>query len=189
MILTIKSQHRMIPRKMIHRFSVDGPGAQDQAVSVEPLSGGRFRVSCSGTTLILDARKVQSGTRSATWSLVPEGGGRTLQVDVDGAAPDLMVTVDNVTVPLKLTDARSQVAALARPQAAGPQPVRSPMPGKVVKVLVKAGDEVKAGAAVVVVEAMKMENELRAPRDGKVREVKVQEGQAVESNQTLATIE
>jgi len=188
MILTIKSQHRMIPRKMIHRFSVELKG-QEVPVSVEPLEGGRFRVTRNGRTLLLDARKVQSGARSATWSLVPEGGGPALQVDVDGVAPELTVTVDNVTVPFKLADARSKVAALARPQAAGPQPVRSPMPGKVVKVLVKAGDEVKAGTPVVVVEAMKMENELRAPRDGKVREVRVQEGQAVEGNQTLATIE
>jgi biotin carboxyl carrier protein len=174
---------------MIHRFSVDLKG-QAQQISVEPLEGGRFRVTRAGRTFVLDARKVQSGARSATWSLVPEGGGKTLQVDVDGAAPDLTVTVDNVSVPMKLTDARSQVAGLAaRPQAAGPQPVRSPMPGKVVKVLVSAGADVKAGAPVVVVEAMKMENELRAPRDGKVVAVKVAEGQAVEANQTLVTIE
>ena len=63
------------------------------------------------------------------------------------------------------------------------------MPGKVVKVLVAPGDDLKAGAPVVVVEAMKMENELRAPRDGKVREVKVQDGQTVEANQPLVFIE
>ncbi len=175
---------------MIHRFSVDVKG-QAQQISVEPLEGGRFRVTREGRTLVLDARKVQSGARSATWSLVPEGGGPALQVDVDGAAPDLTVTVENVSVPIKLADARSQVAGLAaaRPQAAGPQPVRSPMPGKVVKVLVSAGAEVKSGTPGVVVEAMKMENELRAPRDGKVVAVKVQEDQAVEANQTLVTIE
>jgi biotin carboxyl carrier protein len=175
---------------MIHRFSIDVKG-QPQSISVEPLEGGRFRVTREGRTLVLDAKKVQSGARSATWSLVPEGGGPSLQVDVDGVAPDLTVTVDNVSVPLKIADARSQVAGLAaaRPQAAGPQPVRSPMPGKVVKVLVSAGSEVKAGAPVVVVEAMKMENELRAPRDGKVVAVKVAEGQAVEANQPLVTIE
>jgi biotin carboxyl carrier protein len=174
---------------MIHRFSVDVKG-QAQPISVEPLEGGRFRVTREGRTLVLDAKKVQSGARSATWSLVPEGGGPALQVDVDGLAPDLVVTVDNVSVPVKLSDARSQVGlAAARPQATGPQPVRSPMPGKVVKVLVSAGAEVRAGAPVVVVEAMKMENELRAPRDGKVVAVKVQEGQAVEANQPLVTIE
>jgi biotin carboxyl carrier protein len=175
---------------MIHRFSLDLKG-REQQLSVEPLENGRFRVTRDGRTFTLDAKKVQSGARSATWSLVPEGGGRALQVDVDGSAPDLTLTVDNVAVPIKLVDARSKMAAgvAARPQAAGPQPVRSPMPGKVVKVLVKPDDEVKSGAPVVVVEAMKMENELRAPRDGKVREVKVQEGQAVEANQILVTVE
>src|SRR3954462_11761251 len=102
---------------MIHRFAIEVPGSlkgQTQQISVEPLEGGRFRFTRDGRTLVLDAKKVQSGARSATWSLVPEGGGRALQVDVDGAAPDLSITVDNVTVPLKLADARSQVAQLAR---------------------------------------------------------------------------
>ncbi len=174
---------------MIHRFSVELKG-QEHAVSVEALEGGRFRVTLQGREVVLDARKVREGARSATWSLVPEGGGRVMQVDLDGAAPDLTVTVDSISLPLKLADARSKVAAFAvRPPASGPQPVRSPMPGKVVKVLVAPGDVVKSGTPVVVVEAMKMENELRAPRDGKVQEVKVKEGQAVEANQPLVTIE
>ena len=63
------------------------------------------------------------------------------------------------------------------------------MPGKVVKVLVKAGDTVIAGQGVVVVEAMKMENELRAPLGGVVLDISAREGQAVEAGQTLATIE
>jgi pyruvate carboxylase subunit B len=63
------------------------------------------------------------------------------------------------------------------------------MPGKVVKVLVQAGDAVKAGQGVIVVEAMKMENELRAPRDGVVKSVSAREGQAVESGQTLAVLD
>ena len=67
--------------------------------------------------------------------------------------------------------------------------MQSPMPGKVVKVLVAVGEEVKAGAGVVVVEAMKMETELKAPRDGKVKSVAVKEGQAVEAGQTLATLD
>jgi biotin carboxyl carrier protein len=111
-------------------------------------------------------------------------------VDVDGAAPDLTVTVAGRTLPLKLVDARTKVASAAAPaRQSGLLAVRSPMPGKVVKVLVKAGDEVKAGAPVVVIEAMKMENELRAPRDGKVKDVSAKEGQTVEAGQSLATLE
>ena len=62
------------------------------------------------------------------------------------------------------------------------------MPGKVVKVLVAVGDEVKSGQGVVVVEAMKMENELKSPKDGKVKAVAVKEGQAVEAGQSLVTL-
>ncbi|HZS38549.1 MAG TPA: biotin/lipoyl-containing protein, partial [Polyangia bacterium] len=103
---------------------------------------------------------------------------------------DVTVTAYGVSLPLKVTDARRKLAGVAaRPQASGPLSVKSPMPGKVVKVLVRAGDDVKAGQGIVVVEAMKMENELKAPRDGKIKEVQVQEGQAVEAGQTLATLE
>ena len=73
--------------------------------------------------------------------------------------------------------------------AAGPQRVIAPMPGKIVRVLVKAGDEVKARQGLVVVEAMKMENELRATRDGRVKDVHVAEGALVESGRLLLVIE
>jgi biotin carboxyl carrier protein len=75
------------------------------------------------------------------------------------------------------------------PKTAGPQRVTSPMPGKIVKVLVKAGDEVKARQGLVVVEAMKMENELRAARDGRVREVTAVEGRSVDAGAVLLVIE
>jgi biotin carboxyl carrier protein len=67
--------------------------------------------------------------------------------------------------------------------------IDSPMPGKVIKILKKEGDEVKEGEGVIVVEAMKMENELRAPKAGKVKEIKVKEGDAVEAGARLAQIE
>lgn len=67
--------------------------------------------------------------------------------------------------------------------------IDSPMPGKVIKLLAKEGDEVKEGQGVVVVEAMKMENELKAPKAGVVKEIKVKEGDAVEAGARLAVIE
>jgi biotin carboxyl carrier protein len=63
------------------------------------------------------------------------------------------------------------------------------MPGKVVKLLVKAGDEVKEGQGLVVVEAMKMENELRSPKTGRVAELPVVEGAAVEGQAVLVVVE
>jgi biotin carboxyl carrier protein len=173
---------------VIHRFSVEVKG-EEREVAVERLDGGRFRVTQAGRTRIVDARRILEGARASTWSLIAEGGGAARIIDVDGAAPELTITVENVSVPLKLVDARRKLAAAAAPRAnTGPLSIKSPMPGKVVKVLVAPGDAVKAGQGVVVVEAMKMENELRAPRDGQVQAVSAREGQAVEAGQTLATL-
>ena len=75
------------------------------------------------------------------------------------------------------------------PAAEGPQQVVSAMPGKVVRLLVGEGDEVEQGQGLVVVEAMKMENEIAAPRAGTVRSVPIAPGQAVEGGAVLAVID
>jgi len=177
---------------VIHKFVVELLGVERE-LSVEPLDAGKWRITSGGQVRVVDARRLagEPGGRSTSWSIIAEGGGRAEVVDVDGAAPDLTVTLDNLTVPLKLVDARRKLAgaAAARPQQTGPTAIKSPMPGKLVKLMIKPGDAVKAGQGVAIVEAMKMENELRAPRDGKVRDVLAREGQPVEGGQTLATIE
>jgi len=63
------------------------------------------------------------------------------------------------------------------------------MPGKIVRVVAEAGLEVRAGECLVVMEAMKMENEIRSPRDGRIKDVLVKEGQAVESGALLILVE
>jgi biotin carboxyl carrier protein len=77
----------------------------------------------------------------------------------------------------------------ATERASGPAALRAPMPGLVVRVQVEAGQPVAAGAGVVVLEAMKMENELRAATAGVVRAVRVQPGEAVEKGQVLVEFE
>lgn len=72
---------------------------------------------------------------------------------------------------------------------ASEQTVIAPMPGKVVKLLVKPGDKVQAGDGIVVVEAMKMENELKAPVAGTVAEIRTEEGKAVNGGDVLVVIE
>ncbi|MFL5610140.1 MAG: acetyl-CoA carboxylase biotin carboxyl carrier protein subunit, partial [Gemmatimonadaceae bacterium] len=82
---------------------------------------------------------------------------------------------------------RDQSAATAAP--AGPAPVRAPMPGLIVRVNVKPGDTVQAGQGVVVMEAMKMENELRSTSAGVVRSVEVAPGAAVEKGAILVSLD
>ncbi len=71
----------------------------------------------------------------------------------------------------------------------GPQKITAPMPGKVVRILLKHGDAVEAGQGVLVVEAMKMQNEIKSPKKGTVQKIAVAEGSSVASGDTLAIIE
>ncbi len=71
----------------------------------------------------------------------------------------------------------------------GPQKLKAPMPGKIVRILVSEKEEVKAGQGVVVMEAMKMQNEMKSPKDGKVQKILAAEGSAVNAGDTLAIIE
>ena len=74
-------------------------------------------------------------------------------------------------------------------EAEGRQQIVAPMPGKVVRLLVKAGDTVEAGQGLLVVEAMKMQNEIRSPKSGTVERVLAAEGQAVNAGDILAWVE
>jgi biotin carboxyl carrier protein len=121
-------------------------------------------------------------------------GGQTVAA-VDGSGAKMTVEIrrpgaDPLVLAAEVTDARrAKIAAPARAGDDGaPVTLRSPIPGRVVKVLVSADDTVKAGQTVIVLEAMKMENELRAPRAGRVSALRCAEGMAVEAGQDLVTI-
>jgi biotin carboxyl carrier protein len=71
----------------------------------------------------------------------------------------------------------------------GPQKLRAPMPGKIVRIAVKEKEEVKAGQSIIVMEAMKMQNEMKSPKDGRVARILTVEGSTVNAGDTLAIIE
>src|SRR5262249_18752167 len=147
-----------------------------------------------GTVHIVDARRVNDSIVSMLVAIdkpkgvSPQEQAVTRSVDAafaqHGTNGDLDVHLDGRRIPLQIRPAGSfgrQKKEGASGSATGPQRVTAPMPGKVVRILVKAGDAVTARQGLVVVEAMKMENELRAARDGRVREVAVREGQSVDA--------
>ncbi|HUX06181.1 MAG TPA: acetyl-CoA carboxylase biotin carboxyl carrier protein subunit [Acidobacteriota bacterium] len=84
---------------------------------------------------------------------------------------------------------RARRAGLASGVAGGTTELVAPMPGRVVAVLKEAGQEIEAGKGIVVLEAMKMENELRSPISGVVKVLKVESGQSVETGQLIAVVE
>jgi len=157
--------------------------------------GGLLHVDVDGRAHIVDARRVSESVVSMLVQL--EGAGSPSR-SVDAAfatqapAGDFDVHLDGLTIPVQIRPAgsfgRQKKAGSAAP-GTGPQRVTAPMPGKVVRVLVKPGDEVAARQGLVVVEAMKMENELRAARVGRVREVAVAAGQSVDAGALLLVVE
>jgi len=90
---------------------------------------------------------------------------------------------------LELRDPRNGVAGNSAAQRAGQAILKAPMPGKVVRILVAEGDSVEAGQGLVVVEAMKMQNEMKAPRAGLVKSIKTKEGATVAAGEGLVVIE
>jgi biotin carboxyl carrier protein len=117
---------------------------------------------------------------------------RSYEVAVDrGSNGERIVHVNGVAVPVTVLDPRARRARTsgAAPARTGTRSIVSPMPGRIVKVLVKTGDTVAAHQGLVVVEAMKMENELKAPHAARVIDVKVVDGMSVEANAVLVMLE
>ena len=148
--------------------------------------GARLVVVLDGTRHVLDAAEIEPGR----WSLLFDDQQKSHEVLVrPGQAGGLTVHVDGAVVPVRLLDPRRRRQAGATgPGGSGPVRVTAPMPGRVVRVLVTPGQAVTARQGLVVVEAMKMENELRAPRDGTVAELRVREGGTVEAGALLLTL-
>lgn len=163
---------------------LDG-GTREEAVDVRELSPGLYEVRLRGEVHVVDAFRHDYGTLS----LIVDTSSYSAMLDWRGTRVN--VRLRHSTLPLELLDEKRLRLrrVTGRFSAEGRQLVTSPMPGKIVKVLVGVGDEVKEGQGLVVVEAMKMENELRSPKDGQVVELLVAEGQAVEANAKLCAVE
>jgi len=106
------------------------------------------------------------------------------------AAPNGIVNLGNHQLEISVTDPkRLHSSGIDDAKAEGIVEIKTAMPGKLVRVLVEAGAEVKQGESVLVVEAMKMQNEMKAPKDGVVKEICFPEGATVNAGDVLAVIE
>jgi acetyl/propionyl-CoA carboxylase alpha subunit len=111
---------------------------------------------------------------------------------VEGSGSDWVVTLRGRRIPVTVRSWRERVLAEAETAARrhdGPIEVRATLPGLVVAIAVKEGDEVVAGATLLTIEAMKMQNEVRAPQAGRVATIAVQAGQAVAAGAPLLRLE
>jgi biotin carboxyl carrier protein len=115
--------------------------------------------------------------------------GRVFDARVEETSAGLAIVIDGYRFEMEVRDPRRWGRKDASRGGDGVQTVMAPMPGKVVRVLVAPGDEVAAGQGLLVVEAMKMQNEMKAARAGKILSVMVKEGSTVAAGDVLATIE
>ncbi|HYZ90335.1 MAG TPA: biotin/lipoyl-containing protein [Myxococcales bacterium] len=167
-------------------------GGEERLIEVAP-QGSSYRVT------IHDGRTESANPRVLAVDAVHLAGhamsllvdGRSVRCEVEPAKEGkLAVLVGDEVHSLEILDERRLRLrrASGKFMLEGPQRIDAPMPGKVVRVLVKQGDQVQEGQGLVVVEAMKMENELRSPKAGVVKELHAQEGQPVEAGAKLAVV-
>jgi biotin carboxyl carrier protein len=118
-------------------------------------------------------------------------GGKAYEVKRERSLQgELHMVIGSARYAVDVQDPRSlRTRRAAAGSEAGPQKVTAPMPGKIVRILVAEKDEVKVGQGIIVMEAMKMQNELKSPKDGKVQKILTSEGSTVNPGDTLAVIE
>ncbi|MCR5091509.1 MAG: biotin/lipoyl-binding protein [Bacilli bacterium] len=116
--------------------------------------------------------------------------GKKYEVKVMGITEVEPVEVKTVKGEVPAKAEAPKAAPAAAPAASGKgEPVLAPMQGNILNVMVKVGDSVKAGQTIIILEAMKLENEIKAPRDGVVSSIAVSKGQAVNNKAVLLTLE
>jgi glutaconyl-CoA/methylmalonyl-CoA decarboxylase subunit gamma len=166
------------------RYFVTFPSGDEVPVDVDHLPTGELSITVAGRRISADAVAL-----GATTSMRIDG--RVVDLWMEGAPPGVGVIARGHRFYATAESERMRALAASvghKGGGAGDGTLSSPMPGRVLKVLVAEGDEVTVGTALVVVEAMKMENELGATRAGKVRKVHVTAGQTVESGARLVEI-
>ena len=150
---------------MTLRFVVDG---EDYTLEVPP--------DASVVEVAPGVFSVLLGYRSFTVHVAPLGG-------------ELEVWTSGERHIISVADVRDRPGGGRKTAGAGPVEIRSQMPGKVIKLLTTVGDAVEAGQGVIVVEAMKMQNEMKSPKGGVVSKILVQEGATVGAGETLVIVE
>jgi biotin carboxyl carrier protein len=160
-------------------------GEQTYTVEIDEVGKSVYKISIDGTEFFVDGKK----TGRTNYSLIVDD--RSFEIEVDHTEDEYRVLVDGRNYHINLVDERRVRVGGAQSgfESQGRQKVSVPMPGKVIAVLVAEGDAVEKGQGLVIVEAMKMENEVRSPITGEVKEIKVTPGDTVEGGAVLLIVE
>ena len=159
------------------------PDAAPVAVDVSPLPDGALDVRVEGRRLDVNVVWLDGQLSVCV-------NGRVVDLTTEGSPPEIGAVASGVRSYVRVESERQRAADAAKSAArkSGEAVVKSPMPGRIVKVLVAKGDHVEAGQPLLVMEAMKMENEIKAKAPATIAQVHVAAGMAVEANAKLITL-
>ncbi len=164
------------------KLSLDINGRTADFELVQGPDGSRFRLGDTPEALA-QVEICEPGVYSILWE------GRSYEARVEQNLRGLVVAIDGHRFEIEVRDPRRWSRRQAGRGVHGPSNLVSPMPGKVVRVLVAQGERVEAGQGILVVEAMKMQNEMKAAKAGSVIALPAKEGDTVAAGEVLATID
>ena len=154
-------------------------------VDVDEVEANKFEVTIDDKSYIIDTQL----TESNVYSLIVNG--ESFETDVDSKDGTFNVMTEGDLFKIEVMD-ELKLKMLARRgggAAEGKQIIKSEMPGAIIDVKVKVGDEVKEGDVLLILEAMKMQNEIKSPKDGEVKEVFVKSGENINADAKMIVVE
>jgi len=161
----------------------------DRTATLELVSrnGNKIEVKVDDHLYTLDMLEVEKGA----YSILKDGVSYNLELLQKANAKQYEVHTHNESFDIEIIDAESKYLMNrgGGTDDDGGNTISSPMPGKIVKILVKVGDQVKEGTTVIIVEAMKMQSEYKVKTDRVIADILVKEGDAIDGNQPLIIVE
>lgn len=155
-------------------------------IEVKEIVDSKYKVQINDTPYIIDAQSIDS----SIYSIIVDG--KSYEIDLDYKDNVYHVYNDGKLFKIEIMDELKKRMLEKRGGASGLEgvyTVKSEMPGKVVEVKVKVEDEIKKGDVLLILESMKMQNEIKSPKDGKITEVFINGGDTIEAEAKLITIE
>jgi biotin carboxyl carrier protein len=164
---------------MIYEIAIDGKNYRLELNRIE----GRWSCRLDGRDIEVDAVLARPDVLSLRM------GNKAYEVKCERVGGEMHLWVGSVRYAAEVRDPRSLRSRVRALDERGPRKLTAPMPGKVVRILLSQGAEVQAGTGVLVVEAMKMQNEVKSPKKGIIQKIVVSEGAAVNAGDVLAIVE
>lgn len=158
---------------------------KEYRIDIKQINDSKFEVE-------LDKKKIEVDlihSEHSLYSLIIEG--RSYEVNIDGVNGNCSIHIDGIHYLINVINEKkkAKIRVSGLDDVAGKLEVKSSMPGKVIKILVEQGENIEEGQGLVVLEAMKMENEISSPKKGKITSIIVKEGETVKGDVKLLTIE